>query len=69
MPDTKSGARPPASYELYNTATEQVEALMVMSKREADTRNRLLRGHGEPQRWVPQRTAYSAAGEAMYGDE
>jgi hypothetical protein len=48
-------------FELFNTSTELSETSpQGMSQSEADERNRELRQHGEPQRWVP--AIYPACG-------
>jgi hypothetical protein len=39
-------------YELYNTATEQVEHAAIMDAAEAERRNNELRRRGESTRWV-----------------
>ncbi len=40
------------SYDLYNTETEQVEAIENHTADEIRQRNDTLRSNGEPQRWV-----------------
>lgn len=41
------------SYDLYNTATEQVEATEFHTPEDVKERNAILLRNGEPQRWVP----------------
>jgi hypothetical protein len=39
-------------YQLFNTATEEVEARQNMTERDAEARNIELRRQKEPRRWV-----------------
>lgn len=43
----------PIPHELYNTETEQVEAVEFIGAGEARGRNFQLKRLGEPYRWVP----------------
>jgi len=57
--DAKNGAlikmmeKLPMMYELYDTATEEVQAYQDMSEAEAKQRNDQLRAAGDSLRWIP----------------
>ena len=43
----------PMTHRLYNTETEEIEAVQPMGRTEAAERNKALMENDEPQRWLP----------------